>query len=118
MHSPRLTPQDFGRILGIKFTMQASFYQDACRRLGVEVITPVERDQDELNCIIFEELTRGIFRDASRARLLDIISHYSCDGVILGCTELPLILRPGDAPVVLLDTLGLHVRAAMDYALD
>jgi aspartate racemase len=104
-------------LLGIRFTMQASFYQDACRRVGVEVITPDEPEQDEINHIIFDELTRAIFQDASRARLLDIISRYAVDGVILGCTELPLILKPGDAPVVLLDTLGLHVRAALDYAL-
>lgn len=104
-------------LLGIKFTMQASFYQDACRKLGMEVITPVEPEQDEVDRIIFEELARGIFRDASRTRLLDIIGTYAVDGVILGCTELPLILKPGDAPVALLDTLDLHVQAALDYAL-
>jgi aspartate racemase len=105
-------------LLGIKVTMQASFYQDACRRLGVGVITPDEPEQDEINRIIFEELARGIFRDTSRARLVQIISHYAVDGVILGCTELPLILKAGDAPVELLDTLDLHVQAALEYALD
>jgi aspartate racemase len=81
------------------------------------VITPSEPEQDEINRIVFGELTRGIFRDASRARLLTIISQYSVGGVILGCTELPLILKQQDTLVVLLDTLELHTRATLDYAL-
>jgi aspartate racemase len=104
-------------LLGIKFTMQSSFYQDTCRELGIEVITPSEAEQDEINRIIFDELTRGIFKDASRARLLAIIGQYPADGVILGCTELPLILKQQDTSMVLLDTLELHTQAALDYAL-
>jgi len=113
-------------LLGIKFTMQSSFYQDACRERGIEVLVPSDAEQDEINRVIFDELARGIFRDASRARLLAIIDRYSvscpstdsaADGVILGCTELPLLLRQEDAPVPLLDTLELHAEAALDYAL-
>jgi aspartate racemase len=104
-------------LLGIKFTMQSSFYQDTCHESGIEVITPSEPEQDEINRIIFDELTRGIFKDASRARLLAIIGQYSVDGVILGCTELPLILKQQDTSMVLLDTLELHTQAALDYAL-
>ncbi len=104
-------------LLGIKFTMQSSFYQDACRERGIEVLVPSEAEQDEINRIIFDELARGIFRDASRARLLAIIDRYPADGVILGCTELPLILRQEEASVPLLDTLRLHAEAALDYAL-
>ena len=105
-------------LLGIAFTMQSSFYQEACRRLDIEVLTPSESEQDEINRIIFDELTRGIFKESSRARLLAIIDRYPVDGVILGCTELPLILHQRDADVVLLDTLELHTQAALDYALD
>jgi aspartate racemase len=104
-------------LLGIKFTMQSSFYQDTCRQLELEVITPSEPEQDKINRIIFDELTRGIFTGTSRARLLAIMRQYPIDGVILGCTELPLLLKRQDTSVVLLDTLDLHVQAALDYAL-
>jgi aspartate racemase len=104
-------------LLGIKFTMQASFYRDACREFGIEVVVPSGEEQDEVNRIIFEELTRGIVRGESRRRLLEIINKYPVDGVILGCTELPLLLRQKDSPVTLLDTLELHAEAALDFAL-
>ena len=89
-----------------------------CRQLGIEVLTPSEEEQDAVDRIIFDELTKGVFRDESRSRLLEIIGRYSVDGVILGCTELPLILKQEDAPVALLDTLELHARAALDHALE
>lgn len=104
-------------LLGIKFTMQSSFYQEACSRLGIEVLTPTGPEQDEIDRIIFRELARGLLSDESRARLLEIVTGYDVDGVILGCTELPLLLQQDDAAVVLLDTLDLHARAALDYAL-
>ena len=104
-------------LLGIKFTMQALFYEDACREFGIEVVVPSGEEQDEVNRIIFEELARGIVRGESRGRLLEIINKYPVDGVILGCTELPLILRQEHSPVMLLDTLELHAEAALDFAL-
>ena len=104
-------------LLGIKYTMQSTFYQNACRAMGIDVITPDEPEQDEIDKIIFEELTRGIFRDETKQRLLQIISRHPADGVILGCTELPLILKSGDAPIPLLDTVELHTQAVLDYAL-
>jgi aspartate racemase len=105
-------------LLGIKYTMQSTFYQNTCREMGIEVVTPVEPEQDEINRIIFEELARGIFRDETKQRLLQIIAQYPVDGVILGCTELPLILRSHDATIPLLDTVELHTEAVLDYALE
>ena len=104
-------------LLGIKFTMQSSFYQDGCREYGIEIAVPVSEEQDRINRIIFEELARGVVRDGSREELRGIIKEYPADGVILGCTELPLILRQEDSPVPLLDTLELHAGAALDFAL-
>ena len=103
-------------LTGIKFTMQASFYPAACEARNIQVSTPAEPEQTEINRIIFEELTLGIFKPESKARLLEIIHNYQIDGVILGCTELPLILKPEDTPLKLLNTLALHVEAALDYA--
>ena len=104
-------------LLGIKFTMQGSFYQDAGRRLGIQVVAPKEHDQDEVERIVFEELVVGIRNEGSRRRLLDIIGAYTVDGGILGCTELPLILEQGDSSLPLLDTMDIHVEAALEYSL-
>lgn len=104
-------------LTGIKFTMQSSFYPDACRARNIKVTVPSPEEQDEIDRIIFSELTIGIFAVESKEKLLSIISNYEVDGVILGCTELPLILKQQDTEVTLLNTLTLHAEAALDYAL-
>jgi len=81
------------------------------------VVTPSEPEQDEVNRIVFEELVIGVRREESKRRLLSIIGSYPVDGVILGCTELPLILGQGDSELPLLDTVDIHVEAALDHAL-
>jgi len=104
-------------LLGIKFTMQGTFYQEAGARHGIQVVTPSEPEQDEVNRMVFSELVIGVHREESRRRLLGIIDAHPVDGVILGCTELPLILEQGNAELPLLDTLDIHVEAALDHAL-
>ena len=104
-------------LLGIKFTMQSTFYQDACALRGVDVTVPTDDEQDRINTIIFDELARGITSEESRHELLGIIDDYDVEGVILGCTELPLLLDQRHTSVPLLDTMELHVQAALDTAL-
>ena len=104
-------------LLGIKFTMQSSFYQNYCKTLGIEVITPTEAEQDEINAIIFDELVVGLFKQESKIKLKQIINNYKVDGVILGCTELPLILNQKETDVKLLDTVELHTEATLNYYL-
>ena len=104
-------------LLGIKFTMQSSFYQDFFAKSDMQVITPSEPEQDIINQIIFDELVIGNFTEESKQRLLNIINNYEVDGVILGCTELPLILRQKDTNIKLLDTVEVHVEAALKYYL-
>jgi aspartate racemase len=104
-------------LTGIKFTMRSSFYHEVCGRHGIEVVTPSDGEQDEINDIIFEELVLGILREESKRRLLEIIGGYDVDGVILGCTELPLMLGQEDTAVRVLDTVDLHVEAALEYSL-
>jgi len=101
-------------LLGIKFTMQSTFYQDVFAKEGIEVITPLDEEQDELNRIIFKELVVGLFKDESKSNIIKIINNYKTDGVILGCTELPLIISQMDTPVKLLNTLNLHVEAVLN----
>ncbi|MBA7628125.1 Broad specificity amino-acid racemase YgeA [subsurface metagenome] len=104
-------------LLGIKFTMQSTFYQEHCKEQGIEVITPSNEEQDIINKIIFDELVIGFFKQKSKEKLLQIIEQYKVDGVILGCTELPLILNQNDTKIKLLDTLQIHVDATLDYYL-
>ena len=105
-------------LLGIKFTMQSSFYQEFFAKSDMEVITPSDTEQDIINDIIFDELVIGKLTKESKNMLLKIVNAYEVDAVILGCTELPLILQQNDTDVILLDTVELHVEAALKYCLN
>jgi aspartate racemase len=105
-------------LLGIKFTMQSSFYPEYFAKSGMEVITPSDSEQDVINEIIFDELVIGKLTKQSKNMLLKIVNAYEVDAVILGCTELPLILQQNDTNVILLDTVELHVEAALKYCLN
>lgn len=102
-------------LLGIKFTMQGTFYQEEFKALGMKVITPSDKEQDEIDKIIFDELVIGFFKQESKQKLLEIIHKYQVDGVILGCTELPLILQQKDTTLKLLNTVEIHIEFALDY---
>jgi len=104
-------------LLGIKFTMQSSFYQRIFENSNMQVITPVDVEQDLIDQIIFDELVIGKFKNESKQKLLEIIHNYKVDGVILGCTELPLIFHKNDTSIKLLDTIEIHVEAALKYAM-
>jgi aspartate racemase len=109
-----------GKLLltGIKYTMQRDFYQKGMSKSGIQVVVPSERQQDEINRIVFEELSLGKFLNESREKLLEIVDDYDVDGIILGCTELPLLIGDASYRKPLLDTLHLHAKAALDYCLE
>ncbi len=86
-------------------------------RHGIKVGVSSFEHQDEIQELIFGELVRNVISDRSRERLLEIIRGYNPDGVILGCTKLPLLLQPQHTSVSLLDTLALHADAARDYTI-
>jgi aspartate racemase len=104
-------------LIGIKFTMQSSFYQRIFENSNMQVITPEDIEQDLIDQIIFDELVIGKFKNDSKQKLLEIIHNYEVDGVILGCTELPLIFHKNDTSIKLLDTIEIHVEAALKYAM-
>ncbi len=104
-------------LLGIKHTMQASFYREKLGERGVAVVTPDEREQDEINRIIFDELVVGVHNEESKERILEILAGCPVDAVILGCTELPLIIGEEDTALTVLDTVDIHVDTILDYAL-
>ena len=104
-------------LIGIKFTMQSSFYQRIFENSNMQVITPEDIEQDLIDQIIFDELVIGKFKNESKQELLNIINNYKVDGVILGCTELPLILHKKDTSIKLLDTIEIHIEATLKYAM-
>ena len=104
-------------LIGIKFTMQSSFYQRIFEKFNMQVITPEDIEQDLIDQIIFDELVIGKFKNESKQKLLEIIHNYEVDGVILGCTELPLIFHKNDTSIKLLDTIDIHVEAALKFAM-
>jgi len=109
-------------LLGTRFTMEQDFYREVLEQdHGLDVIVPEADDIDAINAIIYEELCRGRFAESSRARAAEVIARlvdHGAEGVVLGCTELPLLIRPMDSPVPLFDTTRLHAEAAVDMALE
>lgn len=104
-------------LTGIKYTMQSPFYKEVGKKYGIEIVTPSGKEQDRINGIIFDELCLGVFNESSKKRILSIIESYPLDGVVLGCTELPLLVEQKDTNIPLLNTSDIHVEAALAYAL-
>jgi aspartate racemase len=108
-------------LLATRYTMEQPFYRARLRRHGVEALIPSEPDRARLHAIIYDELVQGRFKLASKDAMVEIVESAvrgeGVDGVILGCTEFGLLLKPGDLPVPMFDTAELHAKAAMDFAL-
>jgi len=108
-------------LMGTAYTMEKGFYRDRLRsRFGIEAIVPPGPERVRVNAIIFEELCRGLFSDDSKKTLRDIASGLAAagaEGVILGCTELPLVMKDGDLGVPYWDTTLLHALAAAEFML-
>ncbi len=108
-------------LLGTRFVMEEDFYRDRLEKyFGIEVLVPPEEEQNIVDRIIYEELCQGKIEDSSHRACLKIIeglTERGAEGIILGCTELPLLIRPGDVPVTLFDTTRLHAEAAVELAL-
>lgn len=107
-------------LLGTRFTMSGPVYPEMFEKYSLKISTPAEGDQKIVDDIIFEELVNGIFSEASRLRYNEVIGRMrarGCDSVILGCTEIPLLVRPEDCPLPALDSTRLLARAAVDAAL-
>ena len=100
-------------LTGTGFTMKASFFADVFARYGIGIVTPSSSEIEEIHNIIFPELENGIVRPEKRERFLEItrgqIASQNLDGIILGCTELPLIAGVDDFAVPVLDTAQIHI---------
>ena len=107
-------------LLATRYTMEHGFYARRMARHGIELVTPGEDDRGLVHNVIFNELCQGQVRDASRARYLAIIEaarHQGIDSVILGCTEISLLVDPATLPLPGYDSTAIHADAAVRFAL-
>jgi aspartate racemase len=107
-------------LLGTRFTMEKPFYADGLARRGFGTIVPAPEEREDIHRVIMRELAHGELRDDSRWRYLEIITNLvgrGAEGVVLGCTEIPLLIKAGDAPVPVFDTAVLHADEALARAL-
>jgi aspartate racemase len=107
-------------LLGTRFTMEQAFYRERLEKQGIKVITPDGGERDAVHWIIYEELCQGIINPDSKATYLDIVDSLAARGaqaVILGCTEIGLLLQSSDTQVALYDTTEIHAAQAVELAL-
>jgi aspartate racemase len=107
-------------LLGTRFTMEQAFYRDRLAASGIDASVPGEADRAAVHRIIYDELCQGVVSPASKAELVRIVGaavRDGADGLVLGCTELGLILAPEDAPVPVVDTAVAHCEQAVRLAL-
>ncbi|PDS74863.1 aspartate/glutamate racemase family protein [Rhizobium sp. L43] len=107
-------------LLATRYTMEHGFYADRMKSLGLDIMVPDAADRTTVHDIIFNELCAGRVHNSSREKLIAIIDRamdHGADSIILGCTEICLILDPARLPLPGFDTTAIHARAAVDFAL-
>ncbi len=120
-HLDRLALRRVG-LLGTKFTMQSDFYQKVCDKYNIEILVPHEKEQEYIHSKLITEIEFGIFLEETREGLLNIIKRMIDEdlikGIILGCTELPLILKKSEFGILFLNTTKIHVESIINYYLE
>jgi aspartate racemase len=108
-------------LLGTRYTMELDFYRGRLAdRHGLSVLVPDEPGRTAVHDIIYKELGLGVIKDESRrvyAAIIEDLKRRGAQGVILGCTEIPLLIKEKDSPVPVFDTTALHAAAAVDFTL-
>jgi len=109
-------------LLGTAFTMEQEFYKGRLADAhGIEVIVPADEDRETVHNIIYQELCLGEIKPASKKAYMQIIDRLRdqrVDGIILGCTEICMLVDQSDTPVKIFDTTAIHARQAVDWAVD
>lgn len=109
-------------LLGTKFTMEKDFYKEYIfTHFGVEVSIPPEEEMDQVHKIIYQELVHGKFKDDSRniyKKIIHNLKRRGAEGVILGCTEIPLLISDSDVNIPCFDTTTIHAEKAVEWAIE
>ena len=107
-------------LLGTKYTMQMDFYKNKFGEKNITVIIPGEEDMNYIHASIYNELGKGIFLPTAKEKYVSIINELvqqGAEGAILGCTEIPFLVKQEDCPVPVFDTTWLHAKAAVEFAM-
>lgn len=108
-------------LLGTKFTMEQDFYKNILKnQFGIETIIPKIEDRNTVHQVIYNELTQGIFKPSSKKKYINIVNSLiekGAQGIILGCTEIPLLISQKDINVPVFDTTAIHAKYAVKMAL-
>ena len=107
-------------ILGTRFLMEGNLYPEVLSEYGIEAVIPDSDARERINSLIFDELVKGTLENSTREYFRNVVSQLAdkgCDAVVMGCTEIPLILRTEDVGVPLLDSTRLMAKAALSEAL-
>jgi len=119
----RIQEQDLKTVglLGTRFTMEKDFYKKVLSdQYGIHTLIPDQDEREVVHRIIYEELVQGIIREESREiflRVMQVLKDRGAEGVILGCTEIPLLIAPEDVELPVFDTTAIHAEAAVRWAL-
>lgn len=109
-------------LLGTKFTMEGNFYKDVLKdKFDIDVVIPDEDEREVIHEIIYEELCRGEINDSSREKYIRIIESLTlkgAEGIVLGCTEIPLLIKQKDVSIPIFDTTTIHAISAVEFALE
>jgi aspartate racemase len=107
-------------LIGTQFSMTKPFYREGLKKHGIEVVTPNKEDRDYIVKVIFEELSVGKLTEESRKgylKIIDKLVDHGAEGIVLGCTEIPLLIRQQDTDVKVFDTATVHAEKALQYAI-
>ncbi|MBD3656887.1 MULTISPECIES: aspartate/glutamate racemase family protein [Marinobacter] len=107
-------------LLGTRFTMEQDFYRERLEQAGIQVIVPEEPEREVIHRVIYEELCQGEINQASKQAYLEIVTSLierGAQAVVLGCTEIGLLIRQEDTPVAVYDTTEIHAAQAVEKAL-
>ena len=108
-------------LLGTRFTMEKDFYKDRLKAKGIEVIIPWDEEREIIHNTIYNELIDGLILEESKNKFKKIINNLyarGAEGIVLGCTEIPLLIKDEDSPIPVFDTTELHAKAAVEFAIE
>lgn len=107
-------------LLGTKFTMERDFYRNILKEYDIEIMLPNQTDRELIHQVIYKELVLGNIKDSSREefkRIIKALEYEGAEGVILGCTEIPLLIKQDDVDIPVFDTTKIHAESAVEIAL-
>jgi aspartate racemase len=106
-------------LLGTKYTMEETFYTSILEAASIRILVPEKPDREMINTIIYDELLKEVFKESSKNKLLEIMKNLEtngAEGIVLGCTEIPLIIKENDFDLPLFNTTVIHAQAAVNFA--